>query len=223
MRPSLTPEERNELKLLMTAMADGDIAVVMRFAEMFGSKVTAVVRRHLRDLYRNDLAESRDDLACLADDAILVIFDKASGWSPDGGALPWVWADLAIRAAIVKSIGHPTTEFDPQRHDQPASSIGGGRDAGDHYRSLVRSDDRVGLLDSAIGRVGNDRDQAVFRQFNLQQSLGDPSPAHTIAMEFGLSPANVRQIVHRHRRRLQNLARSEPAFTGILDSKWVAA
>jgi hypothetical protein len=223
MNPSMAPEERTELERLMAAMASGDIAATMRFGERFGSRLAAVVRRHLRDLHRTDIAERRDEVSSLVSDAVLVIFDKAGGWSPDGGALPWVWADRAIRAVVVAAIGHPTVELDHTRHDQPAVAAVGRRDAGDHYRDLVKRDDRVRLLDSAIGRVGNDRDQRVFVQFSLQQSLGDPSPARTVAAEFGLSPANVRQIVHRQRLRLQRLARSEPAFTEILESAWVAA
>ena len=218
-----TDEERAELERLMAAMAAGDIAVTMRFTELFGSKVAATVRRHLRDLHRTDLAERSDDVASLVNDAVLVIFDKAGGWSADGGALPWVWADRAIRAVVVAAIGHPTVELDQSRHDQETGASPNGADPGDAYRSLVKRDARVRLLDSAIGRVGNDRDRKVFVQYSLQQSLGDPSPAHTVGAEFGLSAANVRQIVHRQRSRLQHLARSEPAFTKILDSKWVAA
>lgn len=223
MTVSLAPEERVELERLMAAMADGDISVTLRFTELFGSRVAAVVRRHLRDLHRPDIADRREDVASLVNDAVLVIFDKAAGWSPDGGALPWVWADRAIRAAVVAAIGHPTVELDPRRHDQPVHDASSSLDAADCYKTLVGRNDRVKLLDSAIGQVGNDRDRAVFIAYSLQQSLGDPSPAHTVAAEFGLSPANVRQIVHRQRKGLRRLARTEPAFTEILESSWVAA
>jgi len=77
-------EEKAELESLMTAMAAGDIAVIMRFTELFGSRVAAVVRRHLRDLNRPDLADRQGDVAVLLNEAVLVIYDKAAGWSAQG-------------------------------------------------------------------------------------------------------------------------------------------
>ena len=58
-------------------------------------------------------------------------------------------------------------------------------------------------------------------QYRFQKALGDPSPAHTVGAELGLRPDNVRQIDHRVRNRIIDLADSDERFTPLLALPWL--
>lgn len=59
-------------------------------------------------------------------------------------------------------------------------------------------------------------------QYRIQRACGDPSPANTVAAEFQLEAANVRQIDTRMRRKLRALAESDPNFAEIGGLRWLA-
>ena len=141
----------------------------------------------------------------MALDACLLIADRASGWKP-GGAKPWTWAFRAIRSQVATSIGHRVVELDELdasdgdagSHDPAVADLTVGSRVVDELGALISRHPRVGLLDQAIRAVGRERDQRVYWEYRIQQGMGDPSPAHTVAAEFGLNSANVRQIARRH-------------------------
>jgi hypothetical protein len=81
----------------------------------------------------------------------------------------------------------------------------------------------VALLLSAVGEIGNPRDQQVFVEYRLQLDLGDPSPSHVVARMFDLSPANVRQIYRRMRVRLGELVASDDRYAALEEVRWLAA
>ena len=95
--------------------------------------------------------------------------------------------------------------------------------ADDDLDALVARDERVALLRDAIARCGKERDQRVHIQYRIQKRTGDASPALTVAAEFGLTPANVRQIDLRMRRRLQRLIETDPRFEALRDVEWLRA
>jgi hypothetical protein len=74
-----------------------------------------------------------------------------------------------------------------------------------------------------VRSVGSTRDQDIFIQYRLQKGLGDPSPAHAVAAEFGVSPANVRQIDCRMRRRVAAAVASSPRFESLREVQWFVA
>lgn len=225
----MVPTERDEVARLMAQMAAGDPAAVFAFVAAFGGRLAGLVRRQLFSLGRRDVASCRDDVDFLVQSAAFALFDRAPGWSPDG-ALPWVWAERAIRAEVVAYLGHPSVELDPERSPVEATSPNArarsahpsGRGPGD-FDELARRDPTVGLLHEAIAEVANERDRRVHVEYGIQKRSGDASPAHTVAAEFGLSPENVRQIDRRVRRRLQALVATDDRFAGLRTLRWLAA
>ena len=93
----------------------------------------------------------------------------------------------------------------------------------DDFDALARRHPTVALLAEAVTRLGSARDQRVFIEYRLQKELGDPSPSHVVAREFGLSAANVRQIDCRMRRKLATIVASTPHYAELRDVRWIAA
>src|SRR4051794_37824392 len=119
----MDPIDRHEVARLMAQMAGGDPAAVFAFIAAFGGRLSGVVRRQLFAFGRRDLAADRQEVDFLVQSAALVVYDRAGGWSADG-ALPWTWAERAIRAEVVAYLGHPSVELDPDRLDDPSAGAG---------------------------------------------------------------------------------------------------
>lgn len=212
------------LETCMQRMAVGDPAYLFTFAREFGPKVESVVRRMLTEMGRRDVLADAGELDQLVQDACWVIYERAAGWRP-GGARPWSWAARAIRAELARAIGHRTVPMDDDGGEVPepvpAPSVDG--DAEVTFLSLARRHPRVALLTEAVASVSTPRDQRVVYEYWLQQELGDPSPSHVVAREFGLTPANVRQIDCRMRKRLAQVIASDARFAALEDVRWLAA
>ena len=58
--------------------------------------------------------------------------------------------------------------------------------------------------------------------YRIQQDQGDPSPAHTLAGRYGVTPEALRQRISRGRRRLRHVVRTDPRFAAIADFELVA-
>jgi hypothetical protein len=216
---------RDRVAELMAAMAGGDGQAVCALSVEFGGALATVVRRHLRDLNRADVLSDADEVEHLVQTAALVVFDRARGWRP-GAALPWTWADRAIRHAIAIDLGHPSVELDTDRQADALESVLGSTVAavaGPGGGVVVGFDaDRVRhpklrLFREAIGRVGSERDQCVHWEYEVQKGLGDPSPAVTVAAQFGLRADNVRQITRRHRQKVRTLIDSDGRYAALRD------
>jgi len=154
--------------------------------------------------------------------AAFEILNRAGSWDP-AGAPPWVWAANAIRSAVAREIGHALTDLDDATFDE--ASIGAGRGGGDvlDLDELALRDPRFGLFREAVALGTSPRDRDVAEQYLIQQALGDPSPSHTVAVEFDLSAANVRQIVCRVRRRIRQLQADDDRYRDLALSNWLAA
>ncbi len=212
------------LDQMMAGMAAGDAAFLFAFVEAFGPKVRWVVRGILEGMGRVDLIPNRDEIDGLTIDACYVIFHRAAGWRP-GAAAPWNWAFKAIRAEVARVIGHRVVDLDPDvlerevgSHTNVVADL-----AGDDLDALIARHPRVGLLDQAIRSAGSHRDQQVYWEYRIQQGLGDPSPAHTVASRFGLRPDNVRQICRRHGQKVWKAVTTDPRFTELRTHGWFAA
>lgn len=214
----------------MARLAAGDTAFVFTFHQHYGARLEGVVRSILRDMGRIDVARDIDEVGAMALDACLLIADRASGWKV-GGAKPWTWAFRAIRSQVASSIGHRVVELGERdwsdgEAGSPASTVAYltvGSRALDELGALITRHPRVGLLDRAIRAVGQERDQRVYWEYRIQQGMGDPSPAHTVADEFGLNSANVRQIARRHGARVWALIQSDGTYRPLRDHGWFAA
>lgn len=212
--------DRALLIRLMALMAAGDRAALFPFIEEFGRELAGVVRRLLTSLNRPDIARNAEDVDYLVQSAALVLFDRAASWSPDGGALPWTWAERAIRAEIVSFLDHPAVELDSERHAavDPAPVM-----ATPDLLDLADEIDELGLLVAALAEVASERDTRVHLEYQVQKALGDREPANTVGHMFDLSPPNVRQIDRRVRTKLTKLRRSQSAFAALNRLSWVEA
>ena len=213
------------LRRVMGGMAAGDAAYLFAFIETFGPKVRWVVRSILEGMGRHDIVRNADELDGLTLDACEVIFRRAAGWKP-GGAAPWNWAFRAIRAEVARTIGHRVVELGAgEDRDGEVGSHGDVvfDSAVDDLAVLVRRHPRVAVLDRAIRSVGSARDQAVYWEYRIQQGMGDPSPAHTVAERFGLKPDNVRQLCRRHGKKVWVLIDTDAEFAELRDHGWFAA
>lgn len=240
--------ERAELEVLMARMAAGDTLALFAFLDRYHDRLAATVRRLVEPFGRCDLWRDPAQREALVQTAALAIFDHASGWSADG-ALPWTWAERAIRADLVAWIGHPHDELPVELHGElpierngERAGDGGGTEGGDgapgrttafvldgtrrpadDLAGLAAREPLVALLCAAIRHVASPRDTDVHIQYRLQKKLGDRSPAHTVGVEFGLAPDNVRQIDLRVRRKLGALIERDPAFEELRELHWLAA
>ncbi len=214
----------------MAQLAAGDLSAMVSLVRDFGGSIAAVVRRHLRDFGQFGLADDRAVVDELVQEAALVLVDRAAAWSPDG-ALPWTWADRAIRHAVAAHLGNPAVTFDPEVHDVAADLTGAGgpevpgqpSDELEDLARLAERDPRIALLVEAVRTVGSPRDQQVLWQYRIQLANGDPSPANTVAELFDLRPANVRQIHCRMRRGLRDLVTTDDRYHALRGDGWWAA
>jgi len=213
-------DERRRLVTLMAAMAEGDQGAVFALVAELGHHLAGAVRAQLRSYGRHDLLRDDREIEGLVLTAAFEILDRVGSWDPDG-APPWVWAGQAIRAAVVREIGHATVELDTDwlagRTTEPF-----GR-APDPFDGTDPFDLRLRLLLEALTVSASDRDQEVVRQFLVQKAYGDPSPSRTVADDLGLSAQNVRQIVSRVRRRMQALLVADDRYRLLGESGWLAA
>jgi len=93
----------------------------------------------------------------------------------------------------------------------------------DDLSSVISTDPRARLLDQAIRSVGCERSQLVCWQYGIQKGLGDPSPAITVGVMFGLNPGNVRQIYRRQKVKVEALIETDEHFAPIREIGWFAA
>ena len=218
-------DDRLRLVALMAAMAAHDIDALFAFVDEFGGRLLANLRAQLRSYGRADLLRDQDELGHLLHTAALVIYDRAAAWRPDG-APPWVWAAPAIRSAVAREIGHACADVDPDRLAEVA-----GLDGRSWTRThldvdldaLAGREPRFDLFRRAVEASTTRRDQEVVEQYLLQQALGDPSPSHTVAADLDLSPACVRQVVARARRRVRALSAGDERYRDLRDEGWLAA
>jgi hypothetical protein len=203
----------------MAAMAD-DVAMVVPFLAAYGGRLAGVVRRHLRELGRAELAGDPDTVQGLVLDVALWLRDHAGSWRPDG-SLPWTWAWSAIRALVIEHIGHARADVELEGLDDqwvaPTSPVGDL-----DLDELATRVPELALLFEALDRIGvGERDRRVHVEYRLQVAMGDPSPAHTVAAELGLHTDHVRQIDRRVRAKLQALSTQIARFAPLAEWPWV--
>lgn len=222
------PASDPHLERLMTAIADGDRAMIWAFHEMYEVKLRAIVTGHLRSMGRHDVVAESARVDGLVIDALMVLVDRSGGWEP-GGAAPWTWADHAIRSRIAAELGHRSVALpddDPERVPLVDQSVPVAVGAGVHVDSLTSLADQfppVGLLRDAFESVGSRRNQEVAWLFRVQKLEGDPSPAHTVAREFDISPDNARQIHGRHWNRVRSLVQADDRYAPLRRLDWFVA
>lgn len=210
------------LEALMARMAAGELAALWEFHETFETRLRGVVLSNVRSMGRRDVAADTDRIKALTADAAAVIFHRSAGWKP-GGAKPWNWAGRAIRSMIAADIGHRSVELghddtlEGEVNDAPA----GGADLTlERFVSLHSSHE---LFGEAYCSVSSDRDQLAAWLFRVQKVNDDPSPAHTVSDEFGITAAHARKIHERHFSRVHALIWSDDRYAPLRTWKWFEA
>ena len=204
----------------MAGLAD-DLAAAVPFVATYGDHLAHVVRRHLFDLGRPDLARDADEVAGLVWDAVLVLHDNAGSWDP-AGALPWTWAWRPLRSCVAAAIGHARADVEPDALALEAPAMGAAAEPDLEALALVHRE--LQLLFEALGEVpATEVQRQVHLEYRIQKAYGDPSPARTVAAQFGLTEANVRQIDRRVRVKLTTLVASDARFTPLRVIPWLDA
>ncbi|MEO6629399.1 MAG: hypothetical protein ABIP03_12630 [Aquihabitans sp.] len=212
---SVSEVDDRELAAVMVLLAQGDGAAFFTFRTRYSAPLTRMVRgiassRHAR--------LTPDQVEELVTEAALAITNVASGWRA-GGAPPWIWARLRVAAAVDGYIGQWADELpDAASGGEPAApmaSPGSEPPLLGLVAKLAEENVIVALLQEAVSLVATPRDCLIFFEHGLQVSLGDRSPAATVAGLLGLQPAAVRQQQHRVRSRLRHLAEHDPRFAPL--------
>jgi DNA-directed RNA polymerase specialized sigma24 family protein len=219
-----------ELAEIMSELAAGDETAVFSLYERFGDKIGGTVRAVLR---ARGLTLVHDEVDGLVLEACLAIAGVAGAWSPDGGALPWVYARRRIENCVDRVVGQYTVPLDDylravedgEAGYPPFTPPGGHAPLPVDDRSLAQAleemspgDDRCRLLHDALDRAAvSPTDRELTLQYAAEQGSGNRSPATTVAAMFDLRDAAVRQRVHRSKRRLRAVAASEQRFAPLAD------
>jgi DNA-directed RNA polymerase specialized sigma24 family protein len=198
------------LAAIMERMAAGDPAAIFGLVQAHRPDLERAVRYTARSRGARLTPEQVDDLVL---DAAIAIRDVAAAWKPEG-APPWVYARGRIANAVDRVVGQWADPLDPERTEveEPPAASGSEPDTIELLSGLAAEHPEVDLLVRGLARVATPRDQVVFVEHGLQVALGDPSPAVTVANQYGMKPASVRQQARRVRLRLRKLAETDPLF-----------
>ncbi|MDZ7675344.1 MAG: hypothetical protein U5K30_09785 [Acidimicrobiales bacterium] len=212
------------VETIMARLVDGDTAAVFTLYEHHGHRVAGVVRRQLRRCGLDRIAP--EDLRSLVLDACMELLTVAPSWRP-GGALPWWWAEGRIRAVVNGWVGVYADSIDD--HGQSAEETDPYHPPADEdtvaetFARLVDEVPLVGLVAEAAREARIDQTILLcLLDYAIQQDQGDPSPAHTLAPRYGVSPDALRQRVSRSRKRLRAVVADDPRFAPLVDFALVA-
>jgi hypothetical protein len=106
--------EKDDLEQVMRRLAAGDEAAVVTLYERYGSSIAAAVR-HVARSRPGGLDD--DDVGGAVLDVCFELARVAGGWSPVGGALPWVWARHRVAGAVDRALGQQAQSLDDQRSE----------------------------------------------------------------------------------------------------------
>ena len=205
---------RNTLKKLMAAMAAGDPTAAFRLRMMFEPELKAAVRRAAVEVGR---ALPSDEVEAVATDFCTWLIPHVGAWRPDG-ALPWRWAWAHLTTEVRKNQGYwPLAAADP-RDDIAETPVVAAVD-GDLFDTVARlaaDEPRVAALLSVLEATGTPADDiALLFDLAEQRHAGDPSPSHTVAPRYGLSPDAARKRAQRTRDRVRDFIVDHPEHADL--------
>jgi hypothetical protein len=211
----------DDLVAIMRRLADGDEAAVVTLYERYGGPIAASVQRVAR---RRRGPLHRDDLDGVVFEVCFELASVAGAWSPDGGALPWVWARHRVANVVDRVLGQWADPLDDARLAalaEPAVEAAGPATDGsllDALELLVPNLASAQLLADALDheRISR-RDRELWLEYAFEKHSGNPSPAATVAPEFAMKEVSVRQAARRARQRLLRLAASDERFAPLAD------
>ena len=171
----------DDLAQIMGRMAGGDEAAVVTLYERYGGPIAAAVRRVARHR-PGRLAD--DEVPGVVLEVCFDLVPVAGGWSPEGGALPWVWARHRVANVVDRALGqqfHPLDEVRLAALDRLAAPPPGpASDEPSLLTTLGRMvPDLAGaaLLAEALDRGGvSTRDPRAVPGVRLREALGQRRP-----------------------------------------------
>ena len=215
----------DELVAIMGRLAAGDEAAVVTLYERYGGPIAAAVQRVARQRRRT---LDRDDLDGMVFEVCFELASIAHRWSPDGGALPWVWARFRVANVVDRVLGQWCDPLDDERAlaGAPVSAavgpaVGSTASQGsmlDALGWLVPDLASARLLAEALDHERiSPRDRELWLEYAYEKQSGNASPAATVAPVFGMKEVSVRQAARRARQRLVRLAASNERFAPLAD------
>ena len=209
---------------LMARMAAGDEAAVVSLYQEFGTTLATVMRRILRDFHVEHIDSA--ELDGLVMDACFALYDCASAWRADKGAQPWTWAEKRLRALVTTFLDLHTDPLDEERVGELADGPAVASSEPDGIAvldAIAARGDQARLLRAALEQVTTPRNRAITLEVKVQQAMGDRSPAVTVAQQFGMQPAAVRQVVKRTLDGVRALAATDERYAPLADLPFLAA
>ena len=205
---------RNTLKKLMAAMAAGDPTAAFRLRMMFEPELKAAVRRAAVEVGR---ALPSDEVEAVATDFCTWLISHAGAWRPDG-ALPWRWAWAHLTTEVRRNQGYwPLAAADPCEEagaEEVVAAVDG--DLLETVARLAAGEPRVAALLSVLQATGTPSDDiALLFDLAEQRHAGDPSPSHTVAPRYGLSPDAARKRAQRTRDRVRDFIVDHPEHAAL--------
>lgn len=213
-----------DLVAVMAALAAGDTAAIFTLRERFRPELARAVRSVAAHRKARLSADEVDELVT---EVALVLTQLAAAWDPARGAPPWVWAHHRVAEVVDRHIGQWTRSLDAMEVEvepavAPPASPGSEPRPVVLAEQLATTHDGMALVWEALQRVASARDRELFLEVLVQASLGDRSAAATVAPLVGVSPEVVRQQMGRIRRRIRELAASDPYFADLAELAVVA-
>ena len=206
---------RSTLKKLMAAMAAGDRAAAFKLRYLFDLELKAAVRRAAVEVGR---ALPSDEVEAVATDFCTWLIPHASAWRPDG-ALPWRWAWAHLTTEVRKNQGYwPLAAADPRDDvaETPTAAAVDDVEVLDTVARLAADEPRVAALLSVLEATGaREDDIALLLDLAEQRHAGDPSPSHTVAPRYGLSPDAARKRAQRTRDRVREFIAGHPEHADL--------
>lgn len=220
-------ERFDRLVELMATMASGRVEAAFTLRDEFAGSLRRAVRRALR---ARGVEVGPAELDELVGDSALVLFELAPAWRPEGGALPWVWAQHRIGNVVDRHLGTFADELDDERLaawevrlDGPSETGPSGEPASFALlESLAADDPRLQMLADALSAVATARDREMWLEMRVQEVMGDPAPAASVGRGHGVSAAAARQQRHRVGLRLRDLADRDERFASLVALPCVA-
>jgi hypothetical protein len=208
----------DKLTKLMTLVAGGDRYAAFTLRLDFDRELKNAVRRAATEVGRT---LPSDEVEAVATDFCTWLVTHAGAWRPEGGALPWRWAWGYLKALVRENQGFwPLTIAEPVEREMPEALVAvmDDQDLLDTVARLAAVDERVADLLYVLGAASAaPRDIALLLDLAEQSVAGDPSPSHTIAPRYGLSPDAVRKRAQRTRDKVHGYIAEHPEFAELAE------
>ena len=213
----------DELAAIMDRLAQGDEAAVVALYERFRGRIAGAVQQ-VAALRGTPLRP--DDLEGVVVEVCFELARVASAWSPEGGALPWVWARHRVANVVDRELGQWTEPLDEQQLAHVADAADSAPDAPpapDRDTPMWPVLERIAadhhgarLLLDALERSGvSRRDRELWLEYVCEKAIGNPAPATTVGPVFEMREPTVRQAARRVRKRVRCLATTDDRYAPL--------